>query len=148
MVGYNSRTRTNTIAMNAKSNYISRRMGESTATRKNAVRIMSISPRKNSMKVENMQSQHGRKSPNQFIIWEEGRGANGNFIKREVFQSYDSVIAERIVWSDRTDITLDKNYWDYSTTTGKYRNQFLGETIDETRRKIKDGTYILANLNK
>jgi|TARA_R100000479_G_scaffold54981_1_gene26072 hypothetical protein len=44
-------------------------------------------------------------------------------------------------------VFLDKNYWDYSTTTGKYRNAFLGENIAETRKKIKSGEYILVDLN-
>jgi hypothetical protein len=100
------------------------------------------------MKIYNMKSSSGREVANQFIISEEGHGANGNFIKKEVFQSYKSVIAERVIWNDRTDITLDKNYWDYSTTTGKYRNQFLGEGIEETRKKIASGVYKLDDLNK
>lgn len=110
------------------------------------------------MKVHNMQSPNGREVPNQFIITEEGKGWNGNFIKKEVFQSYNSVIAERIFWraedvkgfgDERTvEITLDENKWDYSTTTGKYRNQFLGEDINETQKKIKSGEYKLADLNK
>lgn len=105
-----------------------------------------------------MKSPNGKEVPNQFIITEEGRGANGNFIKKEVFQSYQSVIAERIFWreedvkgfgSGRTvDVTLDVNKWDYSTTTGKYRNAFLGEDIETTRKKIKSGEYQLADLNK
>jgi hypothetical protein len=95
-----------------------------------------------------MKSPNGKEVPNQFIISEEGRESNGNFIKKEVFQSYKSIIAERIIWNDRTDITLDKNYWDYSTTTGKYRNQFLGEGIEETRKKIASGEYKLDDLNK
>ena len=33
--------------------------------------------------------------PNQFLIKEEGRGALGNFIRRETFQSYDSIIDDR-----------------------------------------------------
>ena len=99
------------------------------------------------MKLYNMKSPNGKEVPNQFIITEEGRGANGNFIRKEVFQSYQSVIAERIIWNDRTDITLDERYWDYSTTTGKYRNQFLCEDIGETRKKIASGEYKLANLN-
>ena len=45
-------------------------------------------------------------------------------------------------------ITLDDYYWNYSRTTSKYRNMFLNETTEETKRKIKDGTYKLANLNK
>ncbi len=100
------------------------------------------------MKVQNMTSSNGNKVANQFIISEEGHGFNGNFIKKEVFQSYATVIATRTIWIDRTDTTLDENYWDYSITTGKYRNQFLGETKKETERKIKDGIYTLADLNK
>ena len=59
------------------------------------------------------------------------------------FQSYQSIIAKKQAGV----ITLDANKWDYSTTTGKYRNQFLGETKAETERKIKAGIYQLANLN-
>lgn len=95
-----------------------------------------------------MYSPRGNKQvPNQFVITDEGHGALGNFIKREVFQSYDSIIVVRTVWPDETRIELDATYWDYSTTTGKYRNQFLGETIEETRAKIKSGEYKLADLN-
>ena len=89
----------------------------------------------------------GREVANQFIISEEGHGANGNFIKKEVFQSYTSVIVEKITWNDRIDIRLDKNSWNYSKTTGKYRNEFLRETIKETELKIKSGEYILTDLN-
>ena len=101
------------------------------------------------MKLYNIKSpSSGKEVANQFVMVDEGRGANGNFIKREVFQSYQSVIAERVTWSDRVDVTLDKNYWDYSTTTGKYRNHFLGEGIEETRKKIANGQYKLDDLNK
>jgi len=99
------------------------------------------------MKVRNMTGSTGKEVANQFIISEEGRGANGNFIIKEVFQSYNAIIAERIVWQDRTDIKLDYKYWDYSRTTGKYRNQFLGENTAETRKKIAAGIYKLADLN-
>ncbi len=85
---------------------------------------------------------------NQFIITDEGRGALGNFIKRQVFQSYNTRIAEIIQWPDETRITLDRDKWNYSKTTTKYRNQFLGETTKETERKIKSGEYILTDLNK
>ena len=44
-------------------------------------------------------------------------------------------------------ITLDIKYWSYSKTTSKYRNEFLGEGIAETRLKLKSGEYKLANLN-
>jgi hypothetical protein len=108
------------------------------------------------MKNTNMTSSNGNKVANQFIISEEGRGALGNFIKRETFQSYNSVIAVRTVWPKEAltlptmkeiEITLDANKWDYSTTTGKYRNQFLGESKAKTEKKIKSGVYTLANLN-
>ena len=73
---------------------------------------------------------------NQFIITDE----NGNTF----FQSYDSVICKR----DKSgNITLDLNFWDYSNTTGKYRNLFLGETKAETQAKIDAGVYELVNLN-
>lgn len=86
------------------------------------------------MQVQNMTNNNGNKVANQFII------TDGN---KEVFQSYNSVIAV----NEGGKITLDENTWDYSVTTGKYRNQFLGEGIAETRKKIKSGEYTLANLN-
>jgi hypothetical protein len=61
------------------------------------------------------------------------------------FQSYQSIIAFKPNNGDK--ITLDKETWNYSVTTGKYRNQFLRETKKETEKKIKSGEYILANLN-
>jgi len=60
------------------------------------------------------------------------------------FQSYDSVI---VFIPNDGKIQLDSRYWDYSKTTGKYRNQFLGETKKETEAKIASGEYILTNLN-
>ena len=81
----------------------------------------------------------GRDIPNQFIITTEDR---------KIFQSYDSIIAVKINMGNEKDyIMLDKTYWDYSRTTGKYRNQFLGEDIKTTRKKIKSGEYRLADLN-
>ena len=99
------------------------------------------------MKISNMLGRTGKPVANQFIIEDEGRGANGNFKTKEVFQSYDSVIAIKTVWEDETRVELDERYWNYSTTTSKYRNQFLGETTKETEAKIKSGEYKLVNLN-
>ena len=65
---------------------------------------------------------------NQFIIRD-----NGN----EYLQSYNSIIVKRDI---NNKITLGQN-WDYSKTTGKYRNLYLGETKKETESKIKSGTY-------
>ena len=86
------------------------------------------------MKVENMTSTRGNAVPNQFIITDNGD---------EYFQSYKSIIAKR----SEGKIYLDDYYWDYSVTTGKYRNEFLGEGIAETRKKIASGEYVLTNLN-
>ncbi len=87
------------------------------------------------MKVQNMTSSNGNKVANQFIIFTD---------TGSIFQSYDSVIA---IQEAGKKTRLDARKWDCSKTTGKYRNQFLGENKAETERKIKDGTYTLANLN-
>lgn len=90
------------------------------------------------IKVRNMFNNNGNHVPNQFIINDTGTGT-------KYFQSYNSVIVKQT----KTKIYLDEHYWDYSTTTGRYRNQFLGDSgIAETRKKIADGSYILTNLNK
>jgi len=101
------------------------------------------------MKVENMTSTVGyNKIANQFIIRD---GA------RTIFQSYNSVIvdirfiehseAQRLGIERGIHTFLDEHYWNYSRTTSKYRNQFLGETTKETQAKIDSGEYKLVNLN-
>jgi uncharacterized protein with NRDE domain len=90
------------------------------------------------VKVSNMQSSRGNDIANQFEI----RTSKGLY-----FQSYDSIIAFKPNSYDKKTI-LDKHYWDYSVTTGKYRNIFLREDKKETERKIKDGVYLLRDLNK
>ena len=59
------------------------------------------------------------------------------------FQSYNTIIAKK----EKGKIFLDAEKWDYSKTTGKYRNLFLNESINETRKKIKSGEYTLTDLN-
>ena len=88
------------------------------------------------MKVSNMTGNSGNEVPNQFLIQTD---------KGVYFQSYNSIIAFKPYGDNKTQ--LDETYWDYSRTTGKYRNQFLGEGIAETRIKIKTGEYELINLN-
>lgn len=103
------------------------------------------------MKVQNMTNSKGRKVSNQFII--TGDIVNG-FSENSVqyFQSYDKVIAKRDRFrpgiANSRQIWLDRENWDYSKTTGKYRNQFLGETKRETQKKIDSGEYILTDLNQ
>ena len=84
------------------------------------------------MKVQNMTSRNGNKIANQFIITDG---------LKATFQSYESEI-----------ITLDYenmrmfvgNNWDYSTTTGKYRNMFLADYVNYTGTK-KDFEKCLNN---
>ena len=87
------------------------------------------------MQVSNMTSNNGNKVANQFIITD---GAT------DYFQSYRSMIVKRV----KGQVYLDEHYWDYSVTTSRYRNKFLNENTKETQKKIKDGTYILTNLNQ
>lgn len=87
------------------------------------------------MYVENMLSNSGREVPNQFIIeTDDGR----------YFQSYKSIIAFA---PHRGKVQLDVNYWDYSKTTSKYRNNFLGINTSEIKKAIKCGDIILTDLN-
>ena len=77
---------------------------------------------------------------NQFII-------NDN--ENKTFQSYDSIIVFIPAnQSGKYPTQLDKKYWNYSKTTSKYRNIFLGETTKETQVKIDSGEYILTDLNQ
>ena len=89
--------------------------------------------------VKNMISSNGNSVPNQFIISINSRGRHPKIY----FQSYNALI----ICETPKGIVLDKNFWDYSTTTGKYRNQFLNETKKETEAKIKSGEYKLVDLN-
>jgi len=88
------------------------------------------------MKVQNMRSAKGNKIANQFIIQDDNT---------RYFQSYDSIIAEKHLPTGT--ITLDETYWDYSVTTSKYRNLFLGENKADTQKKIDSGEYLIGDLN-
>ncbi|DBA34969.1 TPA_asm: hypothetical protein vir526_00004 [Caudoviricetes sp. vir526] len=89
------------------------------------------------MEVENMTNRNGNKVPNQFIIIDDDENI--------LFQSYNTIIAK--IDGKNGKIFLDANYWDYSKTTGKYRNIFLNESKKETEKKIKSGEYELVDLN-
>lgn len=108
-------------------------------------------------KVKNMYSpRSGNPVANQFIIEaEEGT----------IFQSYDTVIAfvprdtEAAFYkynegsladhglSEYPSAYLDAQDWNYSTTTSKYRNEFLRTDTNNTRKMIKSGYYKLIDLN-
>mgnify|MGYP003144133949 CR=1 FL=1 len=80
--------------------------------------------------------QSGNPIANQFEIYTN---------KGYYFQSYNSIIYYKCSKTGKE--YLDKYKWDYSNTTGKYRNQILCEGIAETREKIKRKEYILKDLN-
>ena len=82
-----------------------------------------------------------KKKASQWINTSNGNPVANHFVLSgdgvEMFQSYDSIIVKK----DKGKITLGKN-WDYSVTTGKYRNQYLGETKKETQKKLDSGEYL------
>lgn len=86
------------------------------------------------MKVSNMTSRNGNDVPNQFLI-EDG--------VIQYFQSYSSIIAKRV----NGELFLDERYWDYSSTTSKYRNMFTGMDTKETKAAIASGEITLVDLN-
>jgi hypothetical protein len=88
------------------------------------------------MKITNFTNNRGCRIPNQFEIETD---------KEKFFQSYDSIIVKIEKETNKT--YLDAKYWNYSQTTGKYRNIFLREDKKATEQKIKKGIYILTNLN-
>ena len=67
---------------------------------------------------------------NHFTIYNEETG-------ERFFQSYDSVIVK----IHKGKVTLGR-HWNYSKTTSKYRNRFLGETTKETQAKLDSGEYL------
>jgi hypothetical protein len=87
-------------------------------------------------KVKNMLSNNGNKIANQFVI---------NTRNKAIFQSYNTIIA--IIDYKNNKTYLDRNNWNYSTTTSKYRNIFLNEKTKDTLKKIKNKEYILKDLN-
>lgn len=98
-----------------------------TAKQKKSIRSAHVAPMRSSKTHQPVK--------NQYKIYIEGG---------VLFQSYNVIIAAKM---DNGAVFLDANYWNYSRTTGKYRNKFLGEYIEYTREQIKNGTYKLTNLN-
>lgn len=87
------------------------------------------------LKISNLTSHNGNEVPNQFEI----ETSEGKF-----FQSYKSKI---VFIPNEGKTQLDSKYWNYSVTTSKYRNIFLGEDKKTTEKKIAAGEYELTNLN-
>lgn len=90
------------------------------------------------MPISIMKTRGGNASPDQQILYTP---------EATFFKSYDSYIAKTTFEEGRRTVYLDQKYWNYSRTTSKYRNSFLGETTQETKDKIASGEYKLINLN-
>ncbi len=82
--------------------------------------------------VSNVINYKGNSVANQFII--KGKDYT-------LFWSYDSPIAMK----KDGKVYIFKN-WDYSITTGRYRNMFLEESKNDTLKKIKSGEYIAVDF--
>ena len=95
------------------------------------------------MRVENMKSvKTGKAVANQFLIRDKG------YIW---FQSYKSIIG--VITPDNI-LLLDKDKWDYSVTTAKYRNAFVAAYFnskyasrDGIKDGVDDGKIIMTELN-
>lgn len=86
------------------------------------------------MFVTNISNKKGKAVANQFII------VDGN---TTYFQSYKTIV----VRSRGNCIDLDVNAWNYSRTTARHRNAFLGSTTKDIKEKIKNGSFKLVDLN-
>jgi len=100
------------------------------------------------MKISNMYSNQGNQVANQFYITGLPAGTFFDGEERlesgEAFQSYQSMIAYK---THNGRLYLDADKWDYSVTTGRYRNQFTGLNVAETRKAIESGEIKLIDLN-
>jgi len=90
------------------------------------------------MKVSNMRSRNGNPVPNQLII---------HTPEATFFQSYDTIIIKTTFIDGKRKVFLDSDAWDYSKTTARYRNDFLGCDSKTVKARIASGEYELADLN-
>ena len=70
----------------------------------------------------------------------------GNFQSVSQFNGHNGAVKNQFIIQTDKGLVFQSYNTDYSVTTGKYRNQFLGETKKETEAKIKSGEYILTDL--
>lgn len=93
--------------------------------------------------VEQMTSRSGNVVPNQTILSDMTGKTFVSYGSKIVYQSKDRA-------SDGLplEIIVDENYWDYSRTTGKYRNEFMNMGVQDVRDYIKEGRIQVGNLNR
>ena len=98
------------------------------------------------MKVENMKSERtGKAVANQFVITDNDHHTIW-------LQSYASMIAR--IDNNSGVLLLDKDKWDYSRTTAKYRNAFVATYFnsryasrDGIKAGVEAGKIIMTELN-
>jgi hypothetical protein len=93
--------------------------------------------------VEPMTTRGGNPSANQLIMSDPHGETFVSYGSKICYRSFDRYGVER-----RPKYVFDEYYWNYSRTTGKYRNEFLGFGVDECRKGIKEGWIKLTDLNK
>jgi len=86
------------------------------------------------LKVKSLTNSNGNKVANQFVI----TTAEGTF-----FQSYGTIVAG---YTD-AGLVFDADYWNYSRTTSRHRNNFTGLDTPETKKRIKEGQIKFQQLN-
>ena len=86
------------------------------------------------MKLEQLQI-NGKPCANTTII-----ATNGN----KTLYSYNRAICRA---DSHNNIILDPVYYDYSTTTARHRNSFLGVTTAQLKHMINNNLVKFANLN-
>ena len=96
------------------------------------------------IKAFNLRTNSGASAPNQIVITYSTPTK-----EYRLFQSY-GVLIVRNTLDKRTykrTCELSRNYWSYSRTTARYRNQYLGVDTKQVKKNIKNGVYCLASLN-
>lgn len=86
------------------------------------------------LKVKSLTNSNGNKVANQFVV----TTAEGTF-----FQSYGTIIAGYT----NDGLVFDADYWNYSRTTSRHRNNFTGFDTPETKKRIKEGKIKFQQLN-
>lgn len=90
------------------------------------------------MKVVQLTNSNNKPVANHFIIYTPDA---------TYLQSYKSIVVKTDFQDGKRVIYLDADTWDYSKTTAKYRNLYLGMTTKEIKDKIASGEIVLENLN-
>ena len=78
--------------------------------------------------------------PNHIVIYVKG----GKYL-----QSYDKIIAfvNEPREGESRKVYLDKEYWNFSKSTARHRNSFLGLSNSYVNDAVRNNVFIMKNLN-